>query len=126
VSAGIGYGAEYTFVYRYVAKPVGTIVADALVLYINDRSAWRIVPTTVRSLNGGPVAITWSGFNRFGDLSTDVGSGQSTMAILSGFNTPVSMGRGDMKIVGGKIDNFFNNSGCTIVNLHGAGVADPN
>jgi hypothetical protein len=125
VAAGFKYQDEYTFVYRFVANPVGTITRDALLFDINARSEWRIIPTTAQSLNGGPVAITWSGFNRFGNLSTDVGAGNSTMTILSGINTAVNVGTGNMKIVMGQIDNFFNNSGCTIMNLHGAGVAFP-
>jgi hypothetical protein len=124
VAAGIAYGDQYTFVYRFVANPVGNITSDALA-FNTGRSEWRILPTTARSLNGGPVAITWSGFNRLGNLSTNVGAGNSTMTILSGINMPVNVGTGNMKIVMGQIDNFFNNSGCTIMNLHGAGVAVP-
>jgi hypothetical protein len=123
-SYGIRYGDEYTFVYRYIANHIGVAYADSLTFYVNDRSAYRIIPTSVQSLNGGPVAITWSGINQFGNLFVGSVGGNSTMTISSGNNTPVSIATGNMKIIGARIDNFINVN-CTIMNLHGAGVAMP-
>ena len=128
VTAGLAYGSEFTFVYRFVANPVGTLTQDALIFYVNDRAAWRILPTAtpcLGCLNGGPVAVTWTGFNRLGNFSNSVDPSNSKMTIMAGNNTLVSVATGNMKIVNGTVDNFLGNVGCTITNLHGAGVATP-
>lgn len=122
MAVGIYYNYEYTFVYRYIANPVSPVTTDSLALYIDNHGVARMIPTTAQSLNGGPVAITWSAMNRWGNMAIGVAPGNSTMTIVAGDNSPVTIGTSNI-VIAGQVENFLGWPGCTVMNLYGAGVA---
>jgi len=121
---GINFNTNFFFIYRWTANPA--VIADALYLKSGNDTTFRIISTQSPnfSLNGTSTYDSTTN-NRLGTFFSTPSAGTSTMTIAAGSNALVSLATGNMKIVGGAIQNLFNTTGCNITNLHGAGVAIP-
>lgn len=118
----IFYSDTYRVSYRFTVNP--SLIADALALFPSGDNAARMRSTqTSGSLNGSSTT-EWIFINHYANTDISVLASSSNLTISSGLGSPVSLGTGNIKILG-SINNFLSWSDCNIASVHAALVVIP-
>jgi hypothetical protein len=118
----VNYNDQYRVSYRFTVNP--SLIADALALFPSGANAARMRSTqTSGSLNGSSTT-EWIFINHYANSDSSVLASSSNLTISSGLGSPVSLGTGNIKILG-SINNFLSWSDCNIASVHAALVVIP-
>ncbi len=119
---GIFYDDQYRVSYRFTANP--SVIQDAIAIFPSGDNATKFKSTQTSGSLNGQSTTEWVYINHYANSENSPLASSSNLTITSGLGQPVSLGTGNIKILG-SINNFLAWSDCNVASVHAALVNIP-